>query len=122
MGCPMITIKKCFYLLLINQIFTAFTYRRLCSPSPCLNGLIFSVLHIINDTPTITNKVSQGQTPLVFFDWARYLTISTCFCKMPKCIFRSIIHHRELMCVRIEEFNCITNNPFFKLIYELLIS
>ena len=60
----MITIKKCFYLLLINQIFTAFTYRRLCSPSPCLNGLIFSVLHIINDTPTITNKVSQGQTPL----------------------------------------------------------
>lgn len=65
MGCPMITIKKCFYLLLINQIFTAFTYRRLCSPSPCLNGLIFSVLHIINDTPTITNKVSQGQTPLV---------------------------------------------------------
>lgn len=61
----MITIKKCFYLLLINQIFTAFTYRRLCSPSPCLNGLIFSVLHIINDTPTITNKVSQGQTPLV---------------------------------------------------------
>ena len=61
----MITIKKCFYLLLINQIFTAFTYRRLCSPSPCLNGLIFSVLHILNDTPTITTTGSQGQTPVV---------------------------------------------------------
>lgn len=50
---------------LINQIFTVFSYRRSHSPSPCLNGMIFQCFTHKNETLTMTNKVSQGQTPLV---------------------------------------------------------